>query len=117
VLKDPHFQRISVTAEKWLPVQEVKEKDLALFLSEKKKKGYVLVGVEQTANSVSLVDYQFPRKVVLVLGSEQLGIPGSILQLLDQCVEIPQLGVIRSLNVHVSASIIVWEYTRQSMIQ
>lgn len=30
-----------------------------------------------------------------------------------QCLLIPQLGVIRSLNVHVSASICLWEYTRQ----
>ena len=31
----------------------------------------------------------------------------------DVCVEIPQLGVVRSLNVHVSGALAVWEYTRQ----
>jgi tRNA guanosine-2'-O-methyltransferase len=31
----------------------------------------------------------------------------------DVCVEIPQLGVIRSLNVHVSGAIMSWEYVRQ----
>jgi tRNA G18 (ribose-2'-O)-methylase SpoU len=32
---------------------------------------------------------------------------------LDATVEIPQLGIIRSLNVHVSAAIATYEYTRQ----
>lgn len=30
--------------------------------------------------------------------------------MLDVCIEIPQLGIIRSLNVHVSGSILLWEY-------
>jgi hypothetical protein len=34
---------------------------------------------------------------------------------LDVCVEIPQQGIIRSLNVHVSGAIMLWEYTRQHM--
>jgi len=62
---------------------------------------------------VSLVDYQFPERTLLLLGAEQQGIPVELLAHLDQCVEIPQLGMIRSLNVHVSASILVWEYSRQ----
>lgn len=35
--------------------------------------------------------------------------------MLDVCVEIPQQGVIRSLNVHVSAALLIWEYTRQQL--
>lgn len=50
---------------------------------------------------------------VLVLGREKEGIPVDIIHVLDGCVEIPQLGVIRSLNVHVSGAIALWEYTRQ----
>lgn len=50
---------------------------------------------------------------MLVLGREKEGIPIDIIQMLHACVEIPQLGVIRSLNVHVSGAIAIWEYTRQ----
>jgi tRNA G18 (ribose-2'-O)-methylase SpoU len=52
---------------------------------------------------------------VLVLGREKEGIPIEIIQNLDACLEIPQLGVIRSLNVHVSGAIAIWEYTRQNL--
>lgn len=54
---------------------------------------------------------------VLVLGREKEGIPVDIIHILDACVEIPQLGVVRSLNVHVSGAIALWEYTRQQRIQ
>ena len=45
--------------------------------------------------------------------NEREGIPAQLLSLLDDCVEIPQLGIIRSLNVHVSGALLVWEYTQQ----
>ena len=38
-------------------------------------------------------------------------------QALDCCVEIPQGGVVRSLNVHVSGAIAVYEYTRRHGFQ
>ncbi|KAG9344455.1 hypothetical protein JZ751_011125 [Albula glossodonta] len=115
-VSDKHFQALSVSSELWLPLLEVKPAELADFLQVKKKEGYCIVGVEQTANSQSLVDYRFPERSVLLLGNEREGIPANLLQLLDVCVEIPQQGITRSLNVHVSAALLVWEYTRQHLI-
>lgn len=53
--------------------------------------------------------------LLLLCSNEREGIPANLLQMLDVCVEIPQQGVIRSLNVHVSAALLIWEYTRQSL--
>jgi tRNA guanosine-2'-O-methyltransferase len=76
-----------------------------------------VLGLEQTPSSVSLNKFAFPedRPIVLLLGKEKEGIPVAFLQEVDQCVEIPQLGIIRSLNVHVSAAVAIWEKTRQSI--
>ncbi|KAM9808627.1 probable methyltransferase TARBP1 isoform X2 [Syngnathus typhle] len=115
-ITDKHFQSLSVSSELWLPLLEVKPSELAEFLQMKKSDGYCIVGVEQTSNSQSLQDYQFPEKTLLLLGNEREGIPANLLQLLDVCVEIPQQGVIRSLNVHVSAALLIWEYTRQRLV-
>lgn len=52
---------------------------------------------------------------LLFYSNEREGIPANLLQMLDVCVEIPQQGVIRSLNVHVSAALLIWEYTRQHL--
>jgi tRNA G18 (ribose-2'-O)-methylase SpoU len=71
------------------------------------------------------MDYTFPNATrpsssdgkgcgtVLLLGKEKEGIPVEYLQVVDQCLEIPQYGIIRSLNVHVSGAIAIWEYTKQ----
>lgn len=53
----------------------------------------------------------------LYFRNEKEGIPVDIIQLLDVCVEIPQQGIIRSLNVHVSGALLIWEYARQRLIQ
>ena len=52
---------------------------------------------------------------MLVLGREKEGLSVEIIQILDACLEIPQFGLIRSLNVHVSAAIATWEYTRRHL--
>lgn len=58
------------------------------------------------------IKFTFPEKCVLVLGNEKEGIPFGLIPHLDSVVEIPQSGIIRSLNVHVSAAIAIWEFTR-----
>lgn len=75
-----------------------------------------MIGLEQTTSSIQLCDFSFPRRSILLLGKEKEGIPIGILNLVDQCVEIPQLGVIRSLNVHVSGAVAMWEYTKQNAL-
>lgn len=113
VLNDSEFKSMAVTADKWLPIMEVGKSDLEKFIRIYRQKGYVIIGLEQTAGSVSIEKFQFSSKSVLVLGHEKDGIPSELLGLLDACLEIPQFGLIRSLNVHVSASICIWEYMKQ----
>lgn len=91
--------------------------NLLAWLMKQKEKGYFIVGVEQTSSSLPLTEMVFPRDqpTVLLLGKEKEGIPVEFLSAVDQCVEIPQLGIIRSLNVHVSGAITIWEYTKQQL--
>lgn len=74
-----------------------------------------MVGAEQTAGSSELNSFKFPQKTALVLGNEKEGIPVELIQHLDICVEVPQEGVIRSMNVHVTGAIFIWEYVRQQI--
>lgn len=115
VLNDPMFKQISVTAEKWLPINELKSNKIKEFVHKKRLDGYKIFGLEQTSSSVPINECNFPKKSVLILGKEKEGIPSDIVSIVDQCIEIPQYGVIRSLNVHVSASIFIYEYTTQFM--
>jgi tRNA G18 (ribose-2'-O)-methylase SpoU len=90
---------------------------LRRWLRLRKEEAYTIVGLEQTSSSVSIADLHLPEKTVLLLGKEKEGIPVEFLQTVDICVEIPQLGIIRSLNVHVSGAISIWEYSKQMFLR
>lgn len=78
--------------------------------------GYTVIGLEQTARSVAIDHFRFSAKTVLVLGAEGQGIAASLLPYCDRCVEITQFGLIRSLNVHVTGAIAMYEYTKQHLM-
>ncbi|KAI4503013.1 hypothetical protein M0802_002057 [Mischocyttarus mexicanus] len=111
--KDPKFKNLCVSADKWINIKEVRPHQLPEYLLTENNKGWNLVGLEQTVNSTNLLNMQFKKKTILVLGNEKSGIPPNIISLLDVCVEIPQIGIIRSLNVHVSGAMCIWEYAKQ----
>ena len=104
------FTAVSVTAERWLPIRDVPVRGLVSYLRRLRREGYALVGLEQTRGAVDVNEYRFPRKTALVLGREREGIDADVLGVLDACVVIPQKGMIRSLNVHVSASVAMAAY-------
>lgn len=74
--------------------------------------GYTVVAVEQTANSVMLNDFRPSRqgKYAYVLGNEVDGVSAEVLALCDAVVEIPQLGIKKSLNVSVAGGIVMWNH-------
>lgn len=113
-MQQPDFENLSVAAEKWLNVAQIQTWELPEYLKSLKASGYCLVGAEQTKKSQKLQEYKFPSKTVLLLGEEKQGIPANLISLLDVAVEVPQFGVCRSLNVHVCASLCIWEYARQN---
>ena len=116
VKKNEAFQGIAVSAADWLTIEETHPKTLVPYLRRCKRVGYLILGLEQTDKSVSLQNLHrlslSLSKCVLVLGKEKEGIPVEVLQEVDVCIEIPQYGIIRSLNVHVSAAICIWELIR-----
>ncbi len=115
--KEKLFKQISVTANQWIDVHAVAPgAELHAFLGAKRAEGYTIVGLEQTVSSRCITQYEFPDRVVVLLGTEGQGIPHEYMKTLDTAVEIPQLGIIRSLNVHVSGALLLWEYTRQQMM-
>jgi len=123
VVKMDNFQAISVGAADWIEMKEVKEEALLSWLLQKKTEGYWIVGLEQTSSSAPLHEIEIPvsvveqeNKTVLLLGKEKEGIPIQFLQAVETCIEIPQFGMIRSLNVHVSGALAIWELTRRTRL-
>jgi 23S rRNA (guanosine2251-2'-O)-methyltransferase len=72
------------------------------------REGIVVVAVEQAENSVSLPDFRVPSRVAYIFGSETEGIPEVLRTKSDVVVELPMLGVKESLNVSVTAGIVLY---------
>lgn len=78
-----------------------------------KDQGYALIAMEQHERSVPLWDFEFPEKVAIVTGHEIHGMSDEMVDMCDYVIEIPQYGLVESLNVSTATSIVLYEYCRQ----
>lgn len=83
-------------------------------LMQLKEQGYRIIAVEQTHNSTPLQQFtpQVGEAYVLVLGNEVEGVSDAVLAICDVVLEIPQVGAKHSLNVSVTAGVVLWELAR-----
>ena len=51
------------------------------------------------------------------IGAEVYGVSPEVISWLDATVEIPQVGHVRSLNVHVSSSLAIFEHAKQNRLR
>lgn len=79
--------------------------------------GVFVYSIEQVEGSTKLQDLQLePRRYAVVFGNEVKGVHQSVVDASDGCLEIPQFGTKHSLNVSVTAGIVVWEFARQLIV-
>jgi 23S rRNA (guanosine2251-2'-O)-methyltransferase len=79
-----------------------------------KESGLQVVAAMEKAEKL-LYDADFTRPTAIILGAEDTGIERNLVSLSDMQVKIPLYGTIRSLNVSVAASILMYEAVRQRM--
>ncbi|SEM00342.1 23S rRNA (guanosine2251-2'-O)-methyltransferase [Syntrophus gentianae] len=104
--------KTSAGAARYLPVARVA--NLARALDELKKRGFWIFGADAHATqSVSVPDYQ--GAVGLIMGAEGKGMRPLIRKQCDFLISIPMLGKIDSLNVSVSAGIVMHEIRRKTI--
>lgn len=77
-----------------------------------KERGYRVISLEQTQNSIDLMKYKPTQsgKYALVFGNELRGVDQEVINLSDECIEIPQFGTKHSFNISVSAGIVLWDF-------
>ena len=87
-----------------------------LTVIEKLKADDVMtLAIEQVESAVFLQNFEIQKgkKYALVFGNEVHGVSQEAVALCDGCIEIPQLGTKHSLNIAVSAGIVVWDLFKQ----
>ncbi|CAD0002631.1 RNA methyltransferase [Flavobacterium salmonis] len=76
-----------------------------------KKENVLTLAIEQVESAIFLQDFKVEKnqKYALVFGNEVYGVAQEAVAICDGCIEIPQLGTKHSLNIAVSAGIVVWD--------
>ncbi|KAF0195484.1 MAG: SpoU rRNA methylase family protein [Bacteroidetes bacterium] len=84
----------------------------AASVEELKEAGYTIVAVEQATESILIHAFtpDNQKKYALIFGNEVNGIEDDVMNSSDFCLEIPQSGTKHSLNISVSAGIVIWDF-------
>lgn len=83
-------------------------------LESLKADGYEVYSVEQAHGSTLLQHFEpvIGRKYAVILGNEVKGVHQEVVDASDGCLEIPQFGTKHSMNVSVTAGIIIWHFAQ-----
>ena len=96
------------TAELYTTITHIP--DLESLRSHLKLRSWNLVAVELDPRSVNLFEAEYPGRPCFLLGAELGGVPGELLEEAQLVVQIPQWGLVPSLNLAVAGSIVLYDY-------
>lgn len=84
-------------------------------VNELHEMGYTVLAIEQCEGSTLLDELTLEKgkKYAIVLGNEVKGVQQEVVNMSDGCIEIPQYGTKHSLNVSVTAGIMIWEFAHK----
>ncbi|MBT8238787.1 MAG: TrmH family RNA methyltransferase, partial [Croceitalea sp.] len=82
------------------------------LVHELKEKGYQVFSIEQAEKAIMLNDFNTAQKqqYALIFGNEVKGVAQDVVSISDGVIEIPQFGTKHSLNVAVTAGVVVWDF-------
>lgn len=83
-----------------------------------KNEGYTIMAIEQCEGSTMLDCFKpdSDKKYAIILGNEVKGVQQHIVDMADGCIEIPQFGTKHSMNVSVTAGMIIWDMMQKSYL-
>jgi len=101
----------SSSAAKWLTIHQFS--DVGECFDLLRKNYSKIFATHLSSTSVDLYDIDFTQRIALVFGNEHSGVSEEILPLVDGNFIIPQMGIIRSLNISVACAVTLYEAFRQ----
>lgn len=104
----PEIHKTALGAEESVAWQHFAQTEDAV--RQLREQGYRVLAVEQCEGSTLLQDFQRKpdERIAVVLGNEVKGVQQQVVDMCDGCLEIPQFGTKHSLNVSVTAGIVLW---------
>ncbi|MBC31977.1 MAG: RNA methyltransferase [Muricauda sp.] len=89
--------------------------DIGQLVDELKGRGIKVLSVEQAEGATMLNDFQVEdqKTYALIFGNEVMGVQQEVVSASDGVIEIPQFGTKHSLNISVSAGVVIWHFWSQ----
>ncbi len=104
-------KNIALGAQQW--VDSYRYKDSKSCMEHLRKKGYQIVATTPAPGAIGLDEFKIGQKIALFFGTEKEGLSEEILENADVALRIPMVGFSESLNVSVSAAIILQQLSSQ----
>lgn len=107
-------QKSSSSADKWLTIHQFTDAQ-ECFAALRQNYSLVLT-THLSSDAVALHDIDFTQSIALVFGNEHEGVSEEIRKMADGNFIIPQVGIIKSLNISVACAVTVYEAMRQKTL-
>jgi tRNA (guanosine-2'-O-)-methyltransferase len=106
--------RSSSSAAKWLTVHQFTDAE-ACFTDLRQKYDRILT-THLSSDAINLYDIDFTGRIALIFGNEHSGVSDEIRAMADGNFIIPQVGIIKSLNISVACAVSLYEAQRQKKL-
>lgn len=109
----PEIHKTALGAED--SVQWVYDKDTLTAVRQLQEEGYTVLAIEQCEGSTMLQSFlpEAGKRYAVVMGNEVKGVQQEVVDACDGCLEIPQFGTKHSMNVSVTAGIVMWHFVEK----
>ena len=104
-------KEIAMGAQKWVDIN--KFETVTDCITNLKEKGYQIIATTPHENDCLLDDFDISKPSALFFGTERDGLSEEILKAADGFLKIPMVGFTESLNISVSAAIIIQNLTER----
>ncbi|MGB5226997.1 MAG: RNA methyltransferase [Eudoraea sp.] len=115
IIEDRFGQRldknIAMGAQKWVDIERYTAVEPCI--SKLRGDGYKIIATTPNSDSTLLEDFKLEDKVALFFGTEKEGLSAEVIEQADGTLKIPMSGFSESLNISVSAAIILYNLTQQ----
>lgn len=102
-------KEIALGAEKWVDINRFAT--IQNCLDSVRSKGYQIIATTPHNDSCLLQDFDISKPSAIFFGTEKLGLSEEVMQQADGFLKIPMVGFTESLNISVSAAIIIQDIT------
>ena len=104
-------KEIAMGAEKWVDIHRYQNN--ASCIANLREQGYRIVATSPHLEADYLADFDITQPAAIFFGTEKTGLSEDILQQADAFIKIPMVGFTESLNISVSAAIVIQDITER----